>query len=417
MGKRAIGKTLVCLGLLAALLSQPLANAENSPSPNPDRTEQQSQAVQEPSVQSEGAVLIDARSGLMLYGRNQDRLYYPASITKIVTAIVALETSKPDEIVTVSKEARNEDGTRVYLAEGEKATMRHLLDGMLINSGNDAATAIAEHIDGSKEKFAERMNRFVREKVGVWNTNFRNPSGLPDPAQYTTAADMARIARYAMGNETFREIVSTKSEVWNGQEWQTSLVNHNKLLWNYEGANGIKNGYTTAAGNTLVASAKRGDMELIGVVLKAPSSKAAYADMTSMLDYGFAAYRMKTVAAAGQMFTVDDGQDRTQWQAEEAIEAAVPIGDSASQTPVVEADGSVYLDTPLGEQPIGQLREISSSRSEAASPKDRNEVQTLSAEASERSRSGGVLRTTVIVLAALGGCAFILFHRKQRTRP
>lgn len=242
-----------------------------------------------PEIRAEAAILIDAHTGVILFAKNENERLYPASITKIVTGIIALEQSVSTDIVTVSKEARHEDGTRVYLAEGEQKPMQDLIEGMLINSGNDAATAIAEYLDGTKLEFAVRMNMFV-ESLGLVNTNFVNPSGLHDPEQYTTASDMATIARYAMENESFREIVSTKTKPWVGLEWNSELSNHNKMLGNYEGSTGIKNGYTNAAGFTLVSSAKRGNSEFIGVVLKGSTDKEIYKDMTALLDYGFEHY-------------------------------------------------------------------------------------------------------------------------------
>ncbi|OXS55084.1 hypothetical protein B1A99_24550 [Cohnella sp. CIP 111063] len=261
---------------------------------------QNRQDPQELDIHSESAILIDGLTGTILYAKNENKTYYPASITKIVTGIVALEASSPDEIVTVSKEARYEDGTRVFLAEGEQVPMMKLIEGLLMNSGNDAATAIAEHIDGSKEVFAQRMNQFVTEKIGIKNTQFRNPHGLFDSEHYTTAKDMALIAQYAMKNSTFRRIVSTKTKPWNGEEWKSNLVNHNKLLRTYDGATGIKNGFTDESRFTLVGSAMRNGMELIGVVMKSATSNESYSDMTQLLDYGFGNYERKQIMAANE---------------------------------------------------------------------------------------------------------------------
>lgn len=198
---------------------------------------------------------------------------YPASITKILTAIIAIEGSNLNDTVTVSKKAREVDGTRVYLEEGEQVPLKKLLQGLLINSGNDAAIAIAEHVSGNVTDFSKVMNRTAKEKIGVRNSNFINPHGLFDPNHQTTAYDMAKITQYAMKNKTFREIVGTKELRWNGEGWKTTLYNHNKLLWRYEGVNGGKNGYVDESGSTLVTSAKRGSTELIAVTLKAHHQK------------------------------------------------------------------------------------------------------------------------------------------------
>ncbi|TLS50004.1 D-alanyl-D-alanine carboxypeptidase [Paenibacillus antri] len=239
-----------------------------------------------PKISSGSAIIMEKETGTILFEKAAKERMYPASITKIVTGIVALEISELEEIVTVSEEARYEEGTRVYLSPGEQKSMKLLLYGLLLNSGNDAATAIAEHIDGSKRNFADRMNEFVKE-IGVQQTHFTNPHGLHESQHYTTAIDMALITRYAMANSVFREIVATKTLPWDGEEWDSELVNHNKLLWRYEGATGVKNGYTDQSGNTLVASAERNGNELIVVLLKGDSSEAVYDDAVHLLDYGF----------------------------------------------------------------------------------------------------------------------------------
>ncbi|TYP69792.1 D-alanyl-D-alanine carboxypeptidase (penicillin-binding protein 5/6) [Paenibacillus methanolicus] len=311
---------------------------------------------QPPELQSEAAILIDARSGAVLFGKNATERLYPASITKIVTGIIALESADPEEIVTVSKEARYEDGTRVYLAEGEQVTLGNLVYALMLNSGNDAATAIAEHISGSKALFADKMNAFAKETVGVFDTQFTNPHGLPDPAHYTTASDMAKIAQYAMRNERFREIVATDKMPWNGKEWQSQLDNHNKLLTTYEGTLGVKNGYTQAAGNTLVIAAQRGGMELIGVILKASTNKAIYAEMTKLLDYGFAAFEPRQLFAAGETYkygTGAEGESPRMFVAEEELWTAAPKHEIADMQ--VDALGSVTMSTPSRTWTAGML--------------------------------------------------------------
>lgn len=257
-------------------------------------------------INGKSAILIDATTGTVLYQKNPDDRHFPASITKIATGIFAIENGNPNDIVTVSKKARNVEGTRVYLAEGEKVTLEKLEYGLLMNSGNDAAIAIAEHMEGSTEKFGEKLTAFIKEKTGVHHTNFTNPHGLHDENHYTTAADMAKIAQYAMRNPIFRKIVGTKRLKWEGAEWKTVIVNHNKMLTNYEGATGIKNGFTDQAHSTLVASAKRGNTELIAVTLMADHSGATYKDVTKMLDYGFAHYETRQISAKGDAFANKD---------------------------------------------------------------------------------------------------------------
>ncbi|MDG0812576.1 D-alanyl-D-alanine carboxypeptidase [Cohnella rhizosphaerae] len=290
----------------------------------------------------------------MLYVKNGDERLYPASIAKIATAIIALEQASLDDVATVSKTARGEEGTRVYLAEGEQVTMEKLLYGMMLNSGNDAATAIAERIDGSKEKFAERMNAFMRDTIKAYDSNFVNPSGLPDPNQYTTASDMAKLARYAMDNETFKRIVSTRKLPWSGQEWTSTLENHNKMLTDYPGATGIKNGYTIAAGNTLVGSAERDGMSLIGVVLKADSKKIAYSDMAAMLDYGFENFGVRLLFAEGERYKRQDGAvEASEWIADRAIWGVYPK--RASPVMKIDENGRVFLESERGTYAAGEL--------------------------------------------------------------
>lgn len=240
-----------------------------------------------PMITAPSAVLIEAESGRVLFAKNKDAPMYPASITKIMTGIVALEKGRPDEIVTISQRAQAADGTRVYLVKGEQKPLLDLVYAALVNSGNDAAIAIAEHVGGSEAAFAALMNEKA-QAIGARHTHFVNASGLHDPQHVTTAYDMALIAQYAMRNPTFREIVQTKRRPWTGQEWQSELVNHNRLLWEYPGATGVKNGFTTKARFTLVASAERNGVSLISVVMGASSSAVLYRETKALLDYGFA---------------------------------------------------------------------------------------------------------------------------------
>ncbi|NGQ95751.1 D-alanyl-D-alanine carboxypeptidase [Brevibacillus sp. SYP-B805] len=283
---------LLCMTFVASLLLAPFSQAASA---------QSTDSLTAAMLNGKSAILIDAATGTVLFEKNAHAPMYPASITKIATGIYAIENGNPDDIVTVSKNARYVEGTRVYLGEGEQVTLRKLEYGLLMHSGNDAAIAIAEHMAGSVEAFAERLNDFLQEKVGVTETHFTNPHGLHDPDHYTTAADMAKIAQYAMKNPTFRAIAGTVRLPWDGREWKSELINHNKLLRDYEGATGIKNGFTDQAGHTLVGSAKRGETELIAVTMKTDSSNASYKDVTTMLDYGFAHFETKLVAKKGEV--------------------------------------------------------------------------------------------------------------------
>jgi D-alanyl-D-alanine carboxypeptidase (penicillin-binding protein 5/6) len=289
-------------------------------------------------INGESAILIDAASGTVLFEKNANQPMYPASITKIATGIYAIENGNPEDIVTVSKNARYVEGTRVYLGEGEQVPLRKLEYGLLMHSGNDAAIAIAEHLAGSVEQFAEQLNTFLAEKIGVEKTHFTNPHGLHDPNHYTTAADMAKIAQYAMKNPIFREISGTNRLPWDGREWKSELINHNKLLRDYEGATGIKNGFTDQARHTLVGSAKRGETELIAVTMKTDSSNSSYKDVKTMLDYGFDHYETKLAAKKGQVLSTTTAK---KFVVPEDLYVTAPIGSSLLQQ--VSDDGQLQI--------------------------------------------------------------------------
>jgi serine-type D-Ala-D-Ala carboxypeptidase (penicillin-binding protein 5/6) len=307
---------------------------------SPSFLEQQSNA-EKPAIQSEAAILIDSRSGDVLYEKNSNEVLAPASITKIVTGIIALEHSNPDEDVIVSHNARYVDGTRVFLAEGEHKKLRELLYGLLMNSGNDAAVAIAEHIDGSTEAFSKRMNAFVAS-IGAVHTHFVNPNGLYDKEHVTTASDMAKIAAYAMKNNTFRTIVSTQVKPWSGQEWKSSLVNHNKMLSFYKGANGVKNGYTRQSGFTLVTSAERNGTELLAVIMKADTDRQIYKETAQLLDYGFAHYATVRALNTGENIV----QGKESYYSNTVVYASIPKGDSFHVR--IDKDKRLVVETKSG---------------------------------------------------------------------
>jgi len=239
------------------------------------------------NIVGESAILVDVKTGETLYQKKSDSQMYPASITKIMTVILAIEKGKLDDIVMVSRNAATQDGTRIYVEEGEKVRLHDLLYGALLNSGNDAAVAIAEHIAGSVDGFVEMMNEKARE-LGMKNTHFANPDGLPDKNHITSAHDMSLLAIYAMKNPLFREIASSKTydPQWIGTNVHAMLQNHNRLLWEYPYATGLKTGYTVASKSTIVASAKKDGRELVAVVLKS-DPREYFQDAIQLLDYGF----------------------------------------------------------------------------------------------------------------------------------
>lgn len=253
-----------------------------------------------PEIAGEAAALIDGRSGQFLYEKNPGQQLYPASTTKILTAIIALENSKLNDRVTITSEACNVEGSAIGLLEGEKMSMEDLLYAMMLNSGNDTAVAIAIHVAGSVEAFSNLMNKKAVE-LGAVNSNFVNPHGLTEPNHYTTAHDLALIAHYAMQNPEFRKIVATKIDTVDRADplAQTYLENHNRLLWNYEGAIGVKNGYTDAARQCLVSAANHNGREILAVVLKTEGDNI-WTDSKTLLDYGFNNYQSVCLTEAGK---------------------------------------------------------------------------------------------------------------------
>jgi len=242
-------------------------------------------AMLPPQVGAEAVVLMVANTKQVLFEKNPYGIMYPASTTKIMTLITALEKGNPNSIVTVSPSAAACDGSSLELHTGDKLSLNNAMMGMMLVSGNDAAEAIAENVAGSIPLFVNMMNANA-QKIGVQNTHFSNPHGLPDPYNhYTTAYDLALITNYAMQNKEFAKIVSTREydvTFLNGKK--THVSNTDKLLKTYPGANGVKTGYTDAAGDCLVAGAKRGGVQLIAVIL---NDDYRWDDAAKLLDYGF----------------------------------------------------------------------------------------------------------------------------------
>lgn len=251
-------------------------------------------ASEVPDLSAASAVLVDAGSGRILYGRMEEEPRLIASTTKLMTALVALESGhSPDEIVTIRAEWTGIEGSSLYLRAGEELRLETLLYGMLLRSGNDAAQAVAGYCADSVEQFVCLMNDKAKE-LGMNNTHFSNPSGLNDEGHYSTARDMAILASACLEHEALREMVGTRSVTLEGKV----LTNHNKLLWQYEGCIGMKTGYTRDAGRTLVSAAERNGMTLICVTLNAPDD---WRDHAALFDYGFANYRLTKLVDRGEV--------------------------------------------------------------------------------------------------------------------
>lgn len=233
---------------------------------------------------SEAAILIEHDGCSVLYEKNADAILPMASTTKIMTALTVLEYFTPDAKMTVPRESVGVEGTSACLEDGEVYSLQELLYALLLQSANDAASAIAINTAGSEEGFAILMNRKARS-MGLYNTQFKNPHGLPAEGHYTTAKELAIIASEALKNETIAATVATKNARIESESGKIGYFrNHNKLLSAYNGANGVKTGYTKSSGRCLVSSATRNGKTLIAVTLH---SHDDWQEHTAMLDYGF----------------------------------------------------------------------------------------------------------------------------------
>lgn len=241
------------------------------------------------------AILIEASSGTVIFEKDADSKRQMASTTKIMTALLALECDT-SRVVTVTDESVGVEGSSIYLKVGDKITLEDLVWALLLESANDAATAIAVEVAGSVDAFAEMMNKKA-EELGLCDTNFTNPHGLSHENHYTTARDLAKLAAYALKVPKFYEIVSTyRHSITVGCE-SRSLLNHNKMLKNYDGAVGVKTGYTKNSGRCLVSAAERDGVRLVAVTLNAPDD---WNDHRVMLDYGFATVESREIIKPGQ---------------------------------------------------------------------------------------------------------------------
>ena len=252
--------------------------------------------AQNPDIHSKAAVLMDSHTGRVLWQKNMEEELSMASTTKIMTAIIALESGKLEEIVIASNNASSAPKVKMGLQTGEKHRLYDLLYPLMLESSNDAAVAIAEHVGGSVEAFAQMMNEKARD-IGAYNTEFVTPNGLDKDNHHSTAYDMALITRYALENDEFVKIINTKSitiPLKNKDEKTYTFYNKNRLLSEYSGAMGVKTGYTNKAGNCFVGAAERDDEKYISVVLASgwgsEGKEQKWIDTKKLLDYGFENY-------------------------------------------------------------------------------------------------------------------------------
>jgi len=251
--------------------------------------------IEVPVINAAAGIVMDMKTGRILFEKNAYRKMPIASTTKIMTAILAIEMGNLDDIVTVSKRASSIGGSVINLRAGEEIKLKDLLYGLMLRSGNDAALAIAEHIGGSVENFVEMMN-YKAKLLGARNTNFVTPHGLDREGHYSTAYDLAVITRYALQNPLFSQIVGTKNIIAGSR----NLYNTNEMLDLYPGADGVKTGYTGQAGRCLVTSATRDGQRYISVVLNCPTRAQRAQSSKKILDYAFNNYKPYTLLKSGE---------------------------------------------------------------------------------------------------------------------
>lgn len=348
-------------------------------------------AQNEPIIQSDSAILMDSKTGAILYEKNIHKKQFPASITKIMTALLAIENGNFDDTLTFSENAVYSiewGSSHIGMREGEQITLNDALYGMLLMSANEISNGIAEHIDGSVEKFSKHMNNKAKE-LGAVNTNFVNPHGLHDINHYTTAYDMALITQEALKYDKFKEVLGTTTYIippTNLVEEERYLA-HQHRLYNekaypnshYKGCEGGKTGFTNEAKHTLVTYAKKNDLELITVVLKSEKQEM-YEDTKSLLDYGFNHFERVTLiekgASAGTVLLPSNSNLESQYEnsikvyTESDLETVIPQGSSEDiayeislfddlSLPILKGDAIGTLNYSYNNKLIGQVKIVS----------------------------------------------------------
>ena len=321
-----------------------------------------------PLIKASSAILIDADSGQVLFEKNADELRPPASTTKIMTAIMLLEHTKPEDLIRASKIASEVDGSSLHLEPGETVTARDMLYALMLRSANDGCVAVAEHIAGSEAKFAEMMTAKARE-LGAAHTVFKNANGLNEPPNVTTARDLATIATHAIRYPEFNDAVGTKEYVVTRSSKSLDIIlkNHAKFLWKFPGADGIKTGWTVPAGRCFVGSATWNGWRLISVVLDSPN---VVEETSALMKFGF--YRFEPVvlansgASAGRASVKGGERDSAAVAPVTALRYIVPRG----KWPVITLNprtDSLSAPVMMG-APAGRLEAIANGRVLAAVP-------------------------------------------------
>lgn len=300
------------------------------------------------STTAQSAMVMEQSSHRDLFSKNADKRLPMASTTKIVTALTVLNNANLDEVVQIPTEACGIEGSSVYLRAGEHLTVRELLYGLMLRSGNDCATALALHVSGSMEAFAQLMND-TADRIGCTNSNFVNSHGLHNDNHYTSARDLAMITCEAFNNADFCEIVSTKSvRISNeGYDYDRVLINKNKLLSRYEFADGVKTGFTKKAGRCFVGSATKNGMRVVVVVL---NCVPMFEETEAMLKTAFSNYSMQTLIPQNKICgSVKIGRNRKFYICEEGFKYPINSQERLTSKIVLENDPhiEVYLDNSI----------------------------------------------------------------------
>ena len=306
-----------------------------------------------PEVNARAHVLVDYLSGEVLASHNPDQRHEPASLTKMMTTYVVFAELREgsirlDDMVLVSEKAWRAPGSRTFIEVGDRVSVEQLLLGVIVQSGNDASIALAEHVAGDESAFADLMNQHA-QRLGMRDSNFTNSSGLPDPDLYTTPRDMATIARALIREfPDYYQWHAIKSFEYNGIEQK----NRNRLLWQDDSVDGLKTGYTRSAGYCLVASAARGDMRLVSVVMGSPSAKIRTRATAALLGFGFRAYDTRRVYGADEVVAklqVWKGESRElRLGLGEDLLLTVPRGDHSRLATIVKTDETIIAPVAQG---------------------------------------------------------------------
>ena len=409
-------------------------------------------AQNKPVIQSESAILMDAKTGFIIYEKNIYKKQFPASITKIMTTLLAIENGNLEDTITFSKDAVYSiewRSSHIGMREGEQISLRNALYGMVLMSANEVSNAIAEHIDGSIDGFSEHMTRRAKE-IGAINTNFVNPHGLHDENHYTTAYDMALIARECLKYDDFSEIIGTITYTippTNLVEEPRPLAHQHRLFNQraypnsyYDGCEGGKTGFTDEAMHTLVTYAKRGDMELISVILKS-EKQAMYDDTVTLLDYGFNHFKLIPIIEQGTsmgtfpIIYFDDDENEHQENVEVYAQSEVfcVLPKEASKEdiikkisppkkvnlPINKNEEIGDLDLVFENKVLGTVSLISSENIEKAQPVSTSQVKEIITPHSSPNKYIRIfimIAATVLILFVLFFILILIYSSKNRKR-